>query len=59
MLVGLSAGGLLYGISFQSTDGTILAFCWIHLGLLASAAVLVNSAVEHSNTIHHVPRVVA
>jgi hypothetical protein len=40
MLVGLSAGGLLYGISFQSTDGTILAFCWIHLGLLASAALL-------------------
>jgi len=42
MLVGLSAGALLYGISFQLTDGTILAFCWVHLGLLASAATLMN-----------------
>jgi O-antigen ligase len=43
MLVGLSAGALLYGISFQSTDGTILAFCWVHLGLLASAAILMDA----------------
>jgi O-antigen ligase len=42
MLVGLSAGALLYSISFQSTDGTILAFSWVHLGLLASAAILMN-----------------
>jgi O-Antigen ligase len=56
MLVGLSAGGLLYGISFQSTDGTILAFCWIHLGLLASAAVLVNRGVGDSGVIGHVQR---
>jgi O-antigen ligase len=43
MLIGLSGGAVLYGISFQSTDGTTLAFCWVHLGLLASAASLVNS----------------
>jgi O-antigen ligase len=42
MLVGLSAGALLYGISFQSTDGTMLAFCWVHLGLLASAAIFMK-----------------
>ena len=42
MLIGLSAGALLYGISFQSTEGTMLAFCWVHLGLLASAAILMN-----------------
>ena len=42
MLVGLSAGALLYGISFQSTDGTILAFCWVHIGFLASAAILIS-----------------
>lgn len=47
MLVGLSAGALLYGISFQLTDGTILAFSWVHLGLLASAAVLLNGASQN------------
>jgi O-antigen ligase len=42
VLLGLSAGALLYGISFQFTDGTTLAFCWVHVGLLASAATLMN-----------------
>jgi len=42
ILLGLSAGALLYAISFQLTDGTILAFSWIHLGFLASAAILMN-----------------
>ncbi len=40
MLVGLSAGAILYGISFQSTDGTILAFFWVYLGFLATTAIL-------------------
>jgi hypothetical protein len=40
MLLALVAGALLYGISFQATDGTILAFCWVHLGFLSSAASL-------------------
>jgi O-antigen ligase len=40
MLLGLLAGILLYSISFQSTDGTILAFFWVHLGFLASAVIL-------------------
>jgi O-antigen ligase len=42
MLLGLVAGVLLYGISFESTDGTILAYFWLHLGLLASAAILLT-----------------
>jgi O-antigen ligase len=42
MLIALSAGALLYGISFQFTDATILAFCWVHLGLLASAAIFMK-----------------
>lgn len=42
MLLSLSAGVMLYGISFQSTDGTTLAFFWVHLGFLASAAILIN-----------------
>lgn len=40
MLMGLSAGALVYCVSFQSTDGTILAFFWVYLGFLASAAIL-------------------
>ena len=39
MLLGLIAGVLLYSVSFQFTDGTILAFSWVHLGFLASAAI--------------------
>ncbi len=41
-LFALSAGTLLYGISFQFTDGTILAFVWVQLGFLATAAILMN-----------------
>jgi O-antigen ligase len=46
MLVGLGAGVLLYGIAFQSTDGTILAFTWVHLGLFASAIILLSNRSE-------------
>jgi O-Antigen ligase len=50
ILLGLSAGALLYGISFQLTDGTILAFSWVHLGFLASAAILLKPSGEKANT---------
>jgi O-antigen ligase len=46
ILIGLSAGTLVYAISFELTDGTILAFCWVHLGLLASAVILLNNLAE-------------
>jgi len=36
---GLLAGAMLYGICFQSTDGSILAFFWVHLGFLAAAVI--------------------
>ena len=49
MLLGLSAGALLYSISFQATDGTILAFSWVHLGFLASAAILINRSESDIN----------
>jgi O-antigen ligase len=52
MLVGLTAGVLLYGISFQATDGTILAFTWVHLGFLASAAVMMGASNESVNGVH-------
>ncbi len=42
LLVALQGGILLYSICFQSTDGTIEAFFWVHVAMLASAVVLLN-----------------
>jgi O-antigen ligase len=50
-LVALSAGALLYAISFQATDATLSAFPWVHLGFLASAALLVNESNESANAV--------
>jgi hypothetical protein len=49
MLVALSAGALLYAISFQATDGSLSAFPWVHLGFLASAAVLIKESDQSAN----------
>jgi hypothetical protein len=46
ILLGLWAGALVYTITFESTDGTILAFCWIELGLLASAVLIFEKAIR-------------
>jgi O-antigen ligase len=51
MLVALSAGALLYAISFQATDGTLSAFPWVHLGFLASAAILIKESNESANAV--------
>jgi O-antigen ligase len=37
LVIILLAGCLLYAFSFQATDGTMLAFFWVHMGLLVSA----------------------
>jgi len=55
ILLGLWAGALLYCITFQSTDGTILAFPWIHFGLLASAVVILDDPNERQNAIGRSP----
>jgi oligosaccharide repeat unit polymerase len=47
-LFALSAGALVYFICFQFTDGTTLAFCWVHLGFLASAAVISGQDLNNS-----------
>ena len=39
-IVALSAGLLLYAITFQATEATLLTFTWIHLCLLAAAATV-------------------
>jgi len=36
-LVALLASVLVYCVSFQATEGTLLAFAWVHLGLIGCA----------------------
>ena len=36
-LTALLFAGLIYGISYQATEGTLLAFTWVHLGLIGCA----------------------
>jgi O-antigen ligase len=40
LTLGLAAGALLYAVAFQFTDSTSLAFFWVHMGFLGSAAIL-------------------
>jgi hypothetical protein len=43
-LVALLLSGLVYCVSFQATEGTLLAFSWVHLGLIGCAiSIFFNS----------------
>ena len=44
IMIALSAGLVLYAITFQATEATILAFTWVHLGLLAAAVKVIQSS---------------
>jgi O-antigen ligase len=46
LLTGLVAGTLVYAIAFESTDGTMLSLSWVHLGFLASAAILLSGYAQ-------------
>jgi hypothetical protein len=39
-LLALLLGSSVYVITFQATEGTLLAFPWVHLGLIACAVAL-------------------
>jgi hypothetical protein len=43
-LEALVLGFVVYCVSFQFTEGTLLAFTWVHLGLIACAFVLFSTA---------------
>jgi O-Antigen ligase len=43
-LVGLLLSSVVYLVSFQATDGTLLAFCWVHLGMIAVAIAVYAEA---------------
>jgi O-antigen ligase len=46
-LVALLASLLVYCITFQATEGTLMAFSWVHLGLI-SCAISVMGGGKHS-----------
>jgi len=50
ILVALAAGTLIYSICFQSSDGSVLAFTWVQLGFLASAAILMEGPTRDTHT---------
>jgi len=41
-------GALVYIVSFQLTEGTFLAFSWVHLGLIACAVAVYSANGEIS-----------
>ncbi len=43
LLLALSGGLILYAITFQATEATMLAFTWVHLGMLAAIAEIVRT----------------
>jgi O-antigen ligase len=42
VLTAIFCGTLLYAITFQATEATMLAFTWVHIGLLAAAATIIQ-----------------
>jgi O-antigen ligase len=48
IMMALSTGLILYAITFQATDATTLSFAWIHIGLLAAAAAIVQRQQSES-----------
>lgn len=49
-LVALLASAVVYCVSFQATEGTLLAFPWVHLGLIGCAiSVISTSETEYGN----------
>jgi len=43
-LVALLASALVYCVSFQATEGTLLAFSWVHLGLIGCAISIFSAS---------------
>jgi O-antigen ligase len=48
-LVALVASAFVYCIAYQATEGTLLAFTWVHLGLIASAVAVLDNQKKSGN----------
>jgi uncharacterized membrane protein YidH (DUF202 family) len=51
MLAALFCGCVLYAITFQATEATMLAFTWIHIGLLAAAVAILQKEPDASEAL--------
>jgi hypothetical protein len=49
-IIALEAGLLLYAITFQSSEASLLAFTWVHFGLLSAA--IATAQPRHSVVIN-------
>ncbi|HEX4485965.1 MAG TPA: O-antigen ligase family protein [Terriglobales bacterium] len=49
VFIALEMGLLLYAITFQSSEASLLAFTWVHLGLLAAGLTVAQT--EHAATL--------
>ena len=47
-IIALEAGLLLYAITFQSSEASLLAFTWVHFGLLSSGVAIDQPRNAHS-----------
>jgi hypothetical protein len=56
-LMALVFAGLVYCISFQATEGTLLAFTWVHLGLIGCALSIYKWSDETSE--HNAKKIAA
>lgn len=48
-LVALLAAGVVFTITFQATEGTLLAFSWVHLGLAGCAVSLMSRRAKNES----------
>jgi hypothetical protein len=51
ILAALFCGCVLYAITFQATEATMLAFTWVHIGLLASAVAILQKEPDASEAL--------
>ncbi|HKD78939.1 MAG TPA: O-antigen ligase family protein [Candidatus Angelobacter sp.] len=50
-LIALLAGGAVYCVTFQATEGTLLAFSWVHVGLIGCAVAIMGRQEKQGNEI--------
>lgn len=55
-LIALLAGAVVYCVTFQATEGTLLAFTWVHIGLIACGVAVMSRQENHANSTREVAR---